>query len=249
MAAEIEGRVRSVFTHAGTRAQARCWRAVWAVVRKDVRSELRTRYALNALAMFALTVVLVVSFYLGNRLSPRALETPAIQATLMWIALFFTALTGLSRAFVHEEEAQTATLLRLHVPPLAVFGGKWLVNLLLLAIVLVAVPVLLVLLLRMRIAHVPLLAVTLVLGGLGMTTKLTLVSAIIAKASARGALFAVLTFPIAFPLLVLAITATEQALVAGTTWQQALPEIQGLAAFFIATIAAAVLLFPFVWEA
>ncbi len=236
MAAEIEGRVRSVFTHAGTRAQARRWRAVWAVVRKDVRSELRTRYALNALAMFALTVVLVVSFYLGNRLSPRALETPAIQATLMWIALFFTALTGLSRAFVHEEEAQTATLLRLHVPPLAVFGGKWLVNLLLLAIVLVAVPVLLVLLLRMRIAHVPLLAVT-------------LVSAIIAKASARGALFAVLTFPIAFPLLVLAITATEQALVAGTTWQQALPEIQGLAAFVIATIAAAVLLFPFVWEA
>ncbi len=222
---------------------------MWAVVRKDVRSELRTRYALNALAMFALTVVLVVSFYLGTRLAPRAGETPAIQATLMWIALFFTALTGLSRAFVHEEERQTVTLLRLHVPPLAVFGGKWLLNVGLLAIVLLAVPVMLALLLRMQVANLPLLALTLALGGVGLATTLTLVSAIIAKASARGALFAVLTFPVAFPLLVLAITATEQALVPGTTWAQALPQLQGLGAFVVATIAAAVLLFPLVWEA
>ncbi len=249
MQSEIERHVASVSTDASRRAQVRPWRAAWAVVRKDVRSELRTRYALNALAMFALTVVLVVSFYLGTRLAPRAAETPAIQATLMWIALFFTALTGLSRAFVHEEEAQTATLLRLHVPPLAVFGGKWLLNVGLLAVVLVAVPVLLVLLLRMRIANLPLLALTLALGGVGLATTLTLVSAIIAKASARGALFAVLTFPIAFPLLVLAITATEQALVPGTTWTQVLPQLQGLAAFVVATIAAAVLLFGQVWEA
>lgn len=226
----------------------RGWQAVWAVVCKDVRSELRTRYALNALAMFALTVVLVVSFYLGTRLSPRALETPAVHATLMWIALFFTALTGLSRAFVHEEEAQTATLLRLHVPPLAVFGGKWLLNIGLLAGVLVAVPVLLASLLGMRIANVPLLATTLVLGGVGLATTLTLVSAIIAKASARGALFAVLTFPVAFPLLVLAITATEQALI-GTPWRQVLPQLQGLGAFVVATMAAAVVLFPQVWDA
>jgi heme exporter protein B len=221
---------------------------VWAVVRKDVRSELRTRYALNALAMFALTVVLVVSFYLGTRLSPRAQETPVIQATLMWIALFFTALTGLSRAFVHEEEAQTMTLLRLHVTPLAVFAGKWLLNLALLTIVNIIVPVLLALLLQMRIENVSMLIVTLVLGGIGLATTMTLISAIIAKASARGALFAVLTFPVAFPLLVLTITATEQALI-GAPWAQALPQLQGLGAFAVATMAAAVLLFPSVWDA
>jgi heme exporter protein B len=245
---EIEQHSWNVSTNTGTYSTKRFWRAAWAVVRKDVRSELRTRYALNALAMFALTVVLVVSFYLGTRLSPRSLETPAIHATLIWIALFFTALTGLSRAFVHEEEAQTATLLRLHVPPLAVFVGKWLLNLALVSVVNVVVPVLLSMLLRMRIANMPMLLLALLLGGVGLATTMTLISAIIAKASARGALFAALTFPVVFPLLVLAITATEQALI-GAPWRQALPQLQGLGAFAIATIAAAVLLFPFVWDA
>ena len=248
MAQQIERQSWSVPLSDGAPARQRFWWAVWAVVRKDVRSELRTRYALNALAMFALTVVLVVSFYLGTRLSPRGLETPAIQSTLMWVALFFTALTGLSRAFVHEEEAQTATLLRLHVPPLAVFTGKWLLNLGLVTIVNVVVPVLLGMLLRMRVDNVPLLALTLLLGGLGLATTMTVISAIIAKASAQGALFAALTFPVAFPLLVLAITATEQALI-GAPWRQAAPQLQGLGAFAIATIAAAVVLFPSVWDA
>ncbi len=248
MAQQIKQSSWSVHTYTAPQSQPRFWRAVWAVVRKDVRSELRTRYALNALAMFALTVVLVVSFYLGTRLSPRALETPAIQATLMWVALFFTALTGLSRAFVHEEEAQTATLLRLHVPPLAVFVGKWLLNLGLVTIVNIVVPVLLGMLLRMRIDNVPMLVLTLLLGGLGLATTMTLISAIIAKASAQGALFAALTFPVAFPMLVLAITATEQALT-GAPWRQATPQLQSLGAFAIATIAAAVVLFPSVWEA
>jgi heme exporter protein B len=223
------------------------WRATWAVFRKDLRSELRTRYALNALAMFALTVVLVVSFYLGPQLAPRDVITPAIQATLLWVALFFSALTGLARAFVHEEEVQTATLLRLHAPPLAVFAGKWLLNMLLLVAISGVVTVLLGMLLGLRVINVLLLAATLLVAGLGLAATLTLVSAIIAKASARSALFAALTFPVVFPLLVLAITATEQSLTSHN-WSVALPQLQGLIAYAVATNVAALLLFPFVWD-
>ncbi len=226
---------------------SRFWRATWAVFRKDLRSELRTRYALNALGMFSLTVVLVVSFYLGPRLSPRDPETPAIQATLLWVALFFAALSGLARVFVHEEEVQTATLLRLHVSPLAVFAGKWLLNALLLGVLSVVVTGLLSLLVGLRVANPGLLALTLVGGGLGLVAALTLVAAIIAKASARSALFAALTFPVVFPLLVLAVTATEQSLTS-TNWMTALPQLQGLGAYAVATNVAALLLFPFVWD-
>lgn len=224
------------------------WRAAWAVFRKDVRSELRTRYALNALAMFALTVVLVVSFYLGPRLAPRDPLAPLIHATLLWIALFFAALTGLGRAFVQEEESQTATFLRLNTPPLAVFVGKWLLNVFLLFALSIVVTLLLYLFLNMRIANVMLLVLALVLGGLGLASSVTLIAAVIAKAAARSALFAVLAFPIVFPLLVIAMLATEQALT-GAPWRAALPQLQGLAAYAVAMTAAAIFLFPYVWDA
>ena len=224
------------------------WRAAWAVFRKDLRSELRTRYAFNALAMFALTVVLVVSFYLGPRLSPQAETTPAIHATLVWIALFFAALTGLGRAFVHEEEVQTAALLRLNTPPLAIFVGKWLLNVGLLTVLSVVVTLLAWLLLNVRVQNLALLSLTLLLSGLGLATTVTLIAAVIAKASARSALFAALAFPVAFPLLVIAITATEQAL-SGASWRAAGPQLQGLGAYAVAMTAAAVFLFPYVWDA
>lgn len=246
MTKQIERRAAHVELHSAS--VHRFWRAVWAVFHKDVRSELRTRYALNALAMFALTIVLVVSFYLGPRLAPREPLTPAIQATLLWVALFFAALTGLGRAFVHEEEVQTATFLRLNAPPLAVFVGKWLLNVILLAFLSGIVTVLLSLFLNMRVANWFMLGLTLLLGGLGLASTVTLLAAIIAKASARSALFAVLAFPPVFPQLVIAMLATEQALT-GAAWRLALPQLQGLGAFAIAMSAAALFLFPYVWDA
>lgn len=236
------------YVHTVARPTRRFWSATWAVLRKDLRSELRTRYALNALAMFALTVVLVVSFYLGPRLAPRDAITPAIHATLLWIALFFAALTGLGRAFVHEEETQTATFLRLNTPPLAIFAGKWLLNVFLLFGLAITVTVLLYLFLNMRVRAPAVLGVVVLLGGFGLATTVTLIAAIIAQASARSALFAALAFPVAFPLLVIAITATEQALT-GAPWSVALPQIQGLGAYSVGMTAAATLLFPFVWDA
>ena len=178
MADRIERRA----PYAAPRSQAtrQFWRAAWAVLRKDLRSELRTRYALNALAMFALTVVLVVSFFLGPRLAPRDPLAPVIHAALLWIALFFAALSGLGRAFVQEEEAQTATFLRLHTPPLAVFAGKWLLNVFLLFGLSIVVTMLLYLFLNMRVANGGLLVLVLVLGGLGLASAVTLVAAVIA---------------------------------------------------------------------
>ena len=50
-------------------------------------------------------------------------------AVLLWIILLFSAAAGLPRAFVHEEETQTATALRLAATPSALFCGKLLYGL------------------------------------------------------------------------------------------------------------------------
>ena len=223
-------------------------RASWAVFRKDLRVELRTRYALNALAMFVLTTVLVASFYLGPQLLVQDANAAATLATLLWIAILFAALTGLARAFVGEEEAQTSTFLRLHAPGLAVFWGKWLVNVLLLGFVVVGATLLFGILTALRVANIPLIGITLGLGGLGLSGVATIIGAIIAQATARSALFAVLAIPVLFPLLVLAVQTTEWALV-GRSIGDALRNIIGMGAFVVALTTASVLLFPFVWEA
>ena len=48
--------------------------STWAIVVKDVRSELRTRYALNALLMFVVTSVATILFALrDDELNPEIL--------------------------------------------------------------------------------------------------------------------------------------------------------------------------------
>jgi len=96
------------------------------IFHKDWASELRTRYAINALAMFILVAVSVILFSVGD----EPLE-PEITGGLLWVVIFFAAMSGLSRAFVSEEERGTALLLQLTASPETVFSGKLLYNLLL----------------------------------------------------------------------------------------------------------------------
>lgn len=224
-------------------------RAGWAVFQKDLLSELRTRYALNALVMFSLATVLMVSFYLGQLLRPSEPLTPAIHAVLLWIALFFAALTGLARAFVQEETAQTAALLRLHAPPLAVLLGKWLFNVVLLLGLAALTTTLFGIFVGMRVAELPLLVAVLVLGSLGLATATTLIAAIIAQANVRGALFAPLAFPVLLPLLVLAVQTTDHALGGIVLGIKPWANVQAMLAYVVSVAATAALLFPMVWEA
>ena len=73
---------------------------VYAVLEKDVRSEVRTRYALNALLMFVITAVATILFALRSN-NPSA----ELLSGMYWVVIFFTAMSGLSRIFVSEEEA------------------------------------------------------------------------------------------------------------------------------------------------
>jgi heme exporter protein B len=219
-------------------------RASWAVFRKDLRVELRTRYALNALLMFVLCTALVASFYLGPQLQRRDDSANATLAVLLWIAILFAALTGLARSFVGEEEAQTTLFLRLHAPTLAVFWGKWLVNVLLLSVLILLTTLFFGILTGLRVANLPVFVLVLGAGGLGLATATT----IIAQASARSALFAALAVPVVFPLLILVVRVTDQA-ITGTTWNVVRPDLVGIVAYVVTLIVATIWLFPFVWEA
>ena len=87
----------------------------------------------------------------------------------------------------------------------------------------------------------------LILGSIGLSAGATMTAAIISKASAKGALFAVLSFPILLPVIVAGINGTKIA-VKEIPFDAAGSEIQMLFAYSVVVITAAILLFEFVWN-
>lgn len=185
-----------------------------AVFAKEWRCELRTRYALNTLALFAFTTLVVASISLGPIGIDRARGTKVLPV-LLWLILLFSVAAGLPRAFVHEEESQTATALRLSATPSALFCGKLLYCLTLVGALEVLITPVFVTLMSLEVENVPLLAATLAAGGFGLAVGSTLVAAIIAQARSKATLFAVLSFPVLLPLLLLAVELTFTAVQGG----------------------------------
>jgi heme exporter protein B len=195
--------------------------------------------------MFAVTTLIAVSFSIGSfRIDPA--NRPFLYSVLLWIILTFSALSGLARSFVKEEEAGTIDVLKLSARPQAVFLGKLLFNLTLLsALGLIIVPLFIVFMAYQ--ISLPGFFLSMVISGvLGLGAGTTIIAAMIARASARGALFSVLSLPLLFPLMITCIKGCERAAVGvhSAGW----PEVRIAIAYVIIMIILSLFMFPLVWE-
>jgi heme exporter protein B len=156
-------------------------------------------------------------------------------------------MTGLARVFVKEEESGTAAALRLRAAPHAVFLGKLLANaILLFAVSLFIVPVFLAMM-SFGIACPPLFVALLALGEAGLAAASTFVAAIVAKASAKGTMFAVLATPLLLPPLIAAVMGTRVA-ATETELSTGIDFLKLLVAYDGVMTTAAFLLFDAVWR-
>ncbi|MEN6370702.1 MAG: heme exporter protein CcmB [Armatimonadota bacterium] len=221
---------------------AKMIKRTFAVFRKDVLGEFRTRYAMNAIFLFAVTTLVAVSFSIGG-----ADASPSVQSALLWIIIYFSALSGLARAFVKEEESHTASALRLAAAPGAVFGGKLLFNFLLLILLeLVTVP-LFVGMMSLQVKNWPLFIVVTGAGSAGLAVSATIVSTIVSKANAKGALFAVLSFPILLPAIIGGIKGTKAA-ITSVLFADGMQDVKLLISYTGVMFVVSLLVFRFIWE-
>ncbi len=213
------------------------------IFRKDAASEFRTRYALNALVMFIITAISVILFSLGDEF-----VSVSVLGGILWVIVFFSGMSGLSRTFVSEEERGTVIALQLIARPSAVFTGKLVFNICLTLGVNTLIAVLYTLLIdRFVILSPSIFWLTLILGSIGLASASTILAAIIAKANTKGTLFPVLAFPILLPLLLTVMNATRLA-TDGAPFSEALGEFQILIAYTVVVVAASVVLFDYVWK-
>lgn len=214
----------------------------WAVFEKDLRLELRSRYAINMLVMFVLSTLLLVLFAIGQeQVSER------VQSALLWVIVTFSAAIGLGRAFIGEEERGTVLLLQLNTYGSMVYAGKLVFNFLLVLLMNLVALGAFVVLFRLSVQMPGLLLTTLVLGALGLSSTTTFLSAIIARTANQGPLLPVLVFPVLIPLLLSVVSGTRTAILGGG-WIVAGNELMTLVGFAGVTITAAFLLFNYVWN-
>jgi heme exporter protein B len=216
-----------------------------ALLVKDLRSELRSRAALNATLLFAVSALVMVSYTIGP-FGITGEGRPMLLAVLLWIIIFFSAMTGLSRSFVKEEEQGTAPLLRLAARPSAVFMGKLGFNVALLGIVMLITVPLFIGLMELEIRRPGEFLLVLLLSGFGLSLASTLIAVIIAKSAVRGALFAVLTIPVALPLILFAVGGTRACAAPGPP-EELHAFLRMLVSYDGVVWVAGLLLFPFAW--
>ena len=213
-----------------------------AVYLKDLRMELRTKNALNAILMFGVTTLTVVSFSLGQSgLSPK------LMSALFWVIMFFSAMSGLAQTFIREEETGTSLILNLTAEPNSIYIGKLLFNLTLLVTMTSIITPMFFVFTDAPTENILPFLLLLVLGILGLVSATTLVAAIISKASVKGALFAVVSFPLLLVLLMVLVGATDKIL-DNESLSTVSSEIQFLLAYVVVMTTSSLLLFKFVWR-
>jgi heme exporter protein B len=167
---------------------------VAALARKDLRLELRARDTLPAMALFVLATLVVFHFALPGGASDDA------AYGLLWVALVFTALLGLARAWVPEGEAGALDGLVLATRDRsAIWLGKTLATLAFLGVAeLVALPAFALFFARLDAAALA----GVLLASVGICAVGSLVSAMAAAARGREVLLPLLFLPLAIPLVV-----------------------------------------------
>ena len=211
--------------------------------KKDWESELRTRYAINALAMFILVTISVILFSIGQE---RINEY--LTGGLLWVVIFFSAMSGLARAFVSEEERGTTMTLHLIASPTTVFSGKLIFNLILVFLMNIVISILFSMLFEaFIIKNFLLFVIAFIFGNIGIGVSSTIISAIISKANTKGTLYPVLSFPILLPLILILLELTKYSM-DGNSISESFVEIAVLISYDVIMGTASYLLFDFIWK-
>jgi len=188
-------------------------RAVGALLRKELRLELRAPQAVPAMALFSVTTLVVFHFALQ-----RGQVEGDLAAGVLWVTLLFAAMLGTSRLFVadHEEGGLDGFLLA-PVDRTALLVAKAVAMFAFLAAFeVVAVPAFALLLLgpTPNAGAVARLVLVLALADVGVAVVGTLVGALAVQTRARDLLVPLLALPLLIPVVIAAAKATTPLLLA-----------------------------------
>ena len=218
---------------------------IWAIFRKDMLIELRTKDSVNAMLFFGIVVLVVFSFALASvRESIRA-AAPGI----LWVAFAFSGTLGLNRMFAAEKENSCLQgLLMIPVDRGVIFLGKMLAATVFMLVSEIVIFIFTLIFFNLTVwKEIPFLALIFLIGSLGFAAVGTLLSAIAVNTKMREVLLPLILFPVVLPILINAVEATNVIMNSGDYGALRLP-LTVMSVFTIVFSAIAFLLFEHVLE-
>lgn len=212
---------------------------VVALVRKDLRREMRSGETLVTTTSFALLLMLIFTFAFYQRNETVSMVFPGI----LWVAIIFSGMLAIGRTFAQEQESGCLRALAL-IPgtQTSLYCAKLLINLIFMAVFEAALVPMLALAFSVDIfAHFGWFMLILGAGTLGFAILGTLISAMLVHSSLKDVLLPLVLFPLVVPLLIGGVKATGLLMAGGPlagvqTWLAAMVAIDLLflcGAFFM----------------
>ncbi len=216
-------------------------RAVFAVARKDLAVEWRTRTAFASAVVFAV-LVLAILFFARDPTGVSAFE---VAPGALWVTFTFAAMIGFNRGFLLERENRSLdAILMSPAPRSSIFIGKALANLVFVGIVeLVTIPLFILFYDVPLWSRLPELGLVVLMATLAFVPVGTLLSSMTVRTRFAELMLPVLMLPFLVPPLIGGVQVTARIL-AERPLSDSVGWLKLLAAFDIAFFALSVLLFP-----
>jgi heme exporter protein B len=176
------------------------------VLKKDFTIEVKSREILYTTLLFALSCVLVFSIAFVKEGEPLV----DAAAGILWIAIEFAGTLALGKTFERERYGETLrALLLAPAPRAAIYAGKMLGIVALLAVAETLLVPLVALLFHAPVMAEPLLLVALLAAGtIGFAAVGTLFAAMLVRARSRDVMLPILLYPMTVPVMIAGVRGT-----------------------------------------
>ncbi|RIJ37076.1 ABC transporter permease [Pontibacter oryzae] len=212
-------------------------------MQKDLVLEWRQKYALNGMLLYVGSVVFVC--YLSFGMRSNLLVAPVWNA-LLWIILLFTSVNAIAKSFMQENRGRLLYFYSI-VSPQGIILAKIIYNTLLMLLLAIICFLFYGFVLGNPVADIPMFLLSLLLGAIGFSTSLTMISSIASKAANSSTLMAVLSFPVIVPMLLMLIRMSKNAM-DGLDRSLSLDELLTLLAINMIVVTVSYILFPYLWR-
>ncbi len=214
-------------------------REIGALLRKDIRLELRSSYAISGILLYVFSTIFIVY-------SSFQRVQPDVWNALFWIIVLFASISAVVKSFVQESSNQELYYYSL-VNPIALLLSKIIYNILLLSLLSGLTWLGFSFVAGNPVKETGQFFLILLLGASGFSITFTFVSAIAAKADRSATLMAILGFPLIIPVLLTLIKLSANALrlLRDTAVDK---DIMILLSIDLLLLSVSLVLFPFLWR-
>lgn len=211
-----------------------------ALIRKELLIEWRQRFALGGILLYVVATVFICF------LSFRNIIEVSTWNALFWIIILFASINSSAKSFLQESKGRMLYYYTLTSPQAFVLS-KIIYNSVLMLILSLVCFGFYCLFMGNIVENLPLFFLIIALGSVGISSLLSMMSAIASKAHNNFTIMAILSFPIIMPILMVIIRLSQNA-ITGTDFDFNLKYFGVLLSLDVIVIALAYLLFPYLWK-